>query len=255
MSALKQIGHANMTVVVGEIGWPTDGNKWANNSLASRFYNGFLPRLADNKGTPLHPNSIEVYLFGLLDEDTKSIVPGGFERHWGIFDYAGQPKFDTSLGGKEKSKTLVGAANVKYQPKKWCIVKPHESHNQQKLNESMKYACDHADCTAFADGGSCSDLADCEKTSYAMNSFFQVSNQSKASCDFGGLATQVDEDPSTSHCKFNIQIKHQLDSSSDSESPSPSPSWSLCSSSHFTVSSSVALISLALMVTSSLFFF
>ncbi|KAI3826352.1 hypothetical protein L1987_00399 [Smallanthus sonchifolius] len=248
VSALKQIGHGNMTIAIGEIGWPTDGNKWANGSLASRFYNGFLPRIAANKGTPLYPRYIEVYLFGLLDEDAKSILPGDFERHWGIFDYAGQPKFNMSLGGKD-NKTLVGAKNVKFQPKKWCILKPHETHDEKQLNESMVYACDRADCTAFADGGSCSWLAHCEKTSYALNSFFQVSNQSKASCDFGGLATEVDEDPSKDQCKFNIQIMAYGQSGSDSESPSS------FSSSHFTVVPPLALISLSLSAMTSLFFF
>lgn len=253
VSALKQIGHGNMTIVVGEIGWPTDGNKWANNSLASRFYNGFLPRIAANKGTPLHPDYIEVYLFGLLDEDAKSILPGDFERHWGIFNYAGQPKFKASLGGKDKNKTLVGAKHVKYQSKKWCVLKPNASHDKKKLNESMTYACDRADCSAFADGGSCSGLDDADKTSYALNSFFQVANQSKSSCDFGGLATQVDKDPSKDHCKFNIQIKPyeppESDSDTDSDSDSPSATPSLFSSSHFIGAPSVGLMVVFLLFT------
>ncbi|KAJ0810750.1 putative glucan endo-1,3-beta-D-glucosidase [Helianthus annuus] len=68
-----------MTVVIGDTGWPTDGNKWVNVSLASKFYNGFLPRVTNNKGTPLYPGYIEVYLFRLVDEDAKSIVPENFE--------------------------------------------------------------------------------------------------------------------------------------------------------------------------------
>lgn len=237
VSALKQIGHGNMTIIVGEIGWPTDGNKWANNSLASRFYNGFLSQMAENKGTPLRPGYIEVYIFGLLDEDAKSTLPGDFERHWGIFDYAGQPKFKTILlAEKDENKTLIGAKNVKYQSKKWCVIKPHESHDKKRLTESMVYACDRADCSAFADGGSCSGLHDADKASYAINSFFQVANQCKASCDFGGLATQVDEDPSMDHCQFNIQIKPY----------EPSSSW--FSSSHFTGAPSATLMVLALLV-------
>nr|XP_043612355.1 glucan endo-1,3-beta-glucosidase 8-like [Erigeron canadensis] len=252
VSALKQIGHENMPIVVGEIGWPTDGNKWANTSLASRFYNGLLPRLAGNNGTHLRPGHIEVYLFGLLDEDKKSILPGDFERHWGIFDYAGQPKFETSLAGKDNNKTLVGAKNVGYQSTKWCILKEHESHDKKKLNESMTYACDRADCSAFADGGSCSGLHDADKTSYAINTFFQVANQSKASCDFGGIATEVQKDPSTGHCKFNIQIK-PYDHHEDSES-SPSPSPPRSSSSHFT-SPRPAMVVLVILIMASLTFF
>lgn len=87
VSALKAAGHGDMTVLVGEVGWPTDGDKNANVGNAYRFYNGLLPRLASNRGTPLRPGNIEVYLFSLIDEDAKSIAPGSFERHWGIFRY------------------------------------------------------------------------------------------------------------------------------------------------------------------------
>lgn len=44
-----------------------------------------MKRLAEEEGTPLRPERLEVYLFGFLDEDMKSIMPGPFERHWGIF--------------------------------------------------------------------------------------------------------------------------------------------------------------------------
>ncbi|KAL8204805.1 hypothetical protein R6Q57_010428 [Mikania cordata] len=155
--ALKQIGHENMTIVVGEIGWP----------------------LMETSG----PTALL-----LQDEDSKSMLSGGFERHWGVFDYAGQPKFKTNLARNE-NKTLVGAKNVKYKSKRWCILKTNEFHDKQKQNESMIYACDRADCSALVDGGSCNVLSDCEKASYAFNSFFQMSNQSNASCDFGRLAT------------------------------------------------------------------
>ncbi|MCL7037914.1 hypothetical protein MKW94_026345, partial [Papaver nudicaule] len=41
---------------------------------------------------PRRPRFIEVYLFGLVDEDAKSIAPGDFELHWGLFSYDGQQK-------------------------------------------------------------------------------------------------------------------------------------------------------------------
>ncbi|KAK8494938.1 hypothetical protein V6N13_136004 [Hibiscus sabdariffa] len=87
VSALKAVGHGDMPIIIGEVGWPTDGNKNANMANARRFYNGLLPRLATNTGTPLRLGYIEVYLFGLIDEDAKSIAQGDFERHWGIFQY------------------------------------------------------------------------------------------------------------------------------------------------------------------------
>ncbi|KAE8729097.1 Glucan endo-1,3-beta-glucosidase 8 [Hibiscus syriacus] len=85
VSALRAIGHGDMTIIVREVGWPTDGDKNANIANAQRFYNGLMPRLAANSGTPLRPGYLQVYLFGLLDEDVKSIAPGNLERHWGIY--------------------------------------------------------------------------------------------------------------------------------------------------------------------------
>ncbi|KAJ8448573.1 hypothetical protein Cgig2_012217 [Carnegiea gigantea] len=86
MSSLKAVGHGDMNIIIGEVGWPTDGDINANVKNAVRFYNGLLPRLANKTGTPLRPGAdIEMYLFALLDEDAKSIAPGNFERHWGIF--------------------------------------------------------------------------------------------------------------------------------------------------------------------------
>nr|CAD1819752.1 unnamed protein product [Ananas comosus var. bracteatus] len=76
VSALKSVGLENLPIMVGEVGWPTDGDKHAKASYAQRFYNGLLKRLAANQGTPLRPNQyIEVYLFGLIDEDAKSVAP------------------------------------------------------------------------------------------------------------------------------------------------------------------------------------
>jgi hypothetical protein len=76
VAALKAVGHGDMPVIVGEVGWPTDGDKHAKASYAQRFYAGLLKRLAANAGTPARPNQyIEVYMFGLLDEDAKSVAP------------------------------------------------------------------------------------------------------------------------------------------------------------------------------------
>ncbi|GAA0143202.1 glucosidase [Lithospermum erythrorhizon] len=113
LSSLKAMGYGDMPIFVGEVGWPTDGDKNGNIGYAQRFYNGLLPKLAQNKGTPLRPGYIEVYLFGLINEDGKSIAPGNFERHWGIFRYDGQPKFPMDLSGQNQpNKWLVGAQDV-----------------------------------------------------------------------------------------------------------------------------------------------
>ncbi|CAA3019212.1 glucan endo-1,3-beta-glucosidase 8-like, partial [Olea europaea subsp. europaea] len=147
-ASLKAVGYGNMTIIVGEVGWPTDGDRNANVNFALRFYRGLLPRLAANKGTPVRPGYIEVYLFGLIDEDAKSIAPGNFERHWGIFRYDGQPKFPMDLSGQLQDQYLVGAQNVQYLPQKWCVLRP-DAKDISKLAENINYACTFSDCTAL----------------------------------------------------------------------------------------------------------
>ncbi|KAL3533382.1 hypothetical protein ACH5RR_006903 [Cinchona calisaya] len=205
VSALKGMGYGNMTILVGEVGWPTEGDINANVNFANRFYRGLLPRLAANKGTPLRPGYIEVYLFGLLDEDLKSVAPGNFERHWGIFRYDGQPKFPMDLSGQLQDKYLVGAQNVQYLPKKWCMFNPNAT-NLSKLAENINYACTFADCTALGYGSSCNGLDANGNASYAFNMYFQVQNQGDLTCNFQGLAMVTDQNISQANCNFTIQI-------------------------------------------------
>ncbi|KDP39719.1 hypothetical protein JCGZ_02739 [Jatropha curcas] len=205
VSALKAVGFGDMTVIVGEVGWPTDGDKSATVDYAYRFYNGLLPRLASNRGTPLRPGFIEVYLFGLLDEDAKSIAPGNFERHWGIFKYDGQPKFALDLSGQGQNKLLIGAQNVQYLPSKWCTFNPN-AQDLSKLADNIDYACTFSDCTALGYGSSCNGLDANGNASYAFNMYFQVQNQDPMACDFQGLATVTNVNISQGKCNFIIQI-------------------------------------------------
>ncbi|MCE3216682.1 hypothetical protein HAX54_007517 [Datura stramonium] len=205
VSALKAAGVGNMTILVGEVGWPTDGDKNANVNLAYRFYKGLLPRLAANTGTPLRPGYIEVYLFGLIDEDGKSIAPGNFERHWGIFRYDGQPKFAMDLTGQGQDKFLVGAQNVEYLSKKWCMFNPN-AKDLSKLADNINYACTFSDCTALGYGSSCNGLDANGNASYAFNMYYQVQNQGDFSCNFQGLAMVTDQNISQANCNFTIQI-------------------------------------------------
>ncbi|XP_059290293.1 glucan endo-1,3-beta-glucosidase 8-like [Lycium ferocissimum] len=205
VSALKAAGVGNMTILVGEVGWPTDGDKNANVNLAYRFYKGLLTRLAANTGTPLRPGYIEVYLFGLIDEDGKSTAPGNFERHWGIFRYDGQPKFAMDLTGQGQDKFLVGAQNVEYLSKKWCMLNPN-AKDLSKLADNINYACTFSDCTALGYGSSCNGLDANGNASYAFNMYYQVQNQGDFSCGFQGLGMLTDQNISQANCNFTIQI-------------------------------------------------
>nr|CAD1827890.1 unnamed protein product [Ananas comosus var. bracteatus] len=110
--ALKKNGFANLPVIIGEIGWPTDGDVNANIQYAQRFNQGFMNHISTGQGTPMRPGPIDAYLFSLIDEDEKSIQPGNFERHWGIFTYDGLPKYQLNLAGTTaNSRGLVRAKN------------------------------------------------------------------------------------------------------------------------------------------------
>ncbi|KAM2890149.1 hypothetical protein COP2_008610 [Malus domestica] len=205
VSSLKAVGFGNMPIVVGEVGWPTDGDKNANVGNAFRFYNGLLTRLGTNKGTPLRTGYIEVYLFGLIDEDAKSIAPGSFERHWGIFSYDGQPKFPVDLSGQGQNKLLVPAKNVLYLSKKWCMFNPN-AKDVSNLADKINYACTYADCTALEYGSSCNNLDANGNASYAFNMYYQVQDQDDQSCSFQGLATLTTQNISQGNCNFIIQM-------------------------------------------------
>ncbi|KAI4325547.1 hypothetical protein MLD38_030932 [Melastoma candidum] len=218
VSALKTVGHGDMTIIVGEVGWPTDGDKNANIGNAYRFYNGLLPKLAANVGTPLRPGNIEVYLFSLIDEDAKSVAPGNFERHWGIFRYDGQPKFALDLSGKGQNKLLIGAQDVKYLPSQWCLFNPN-AQNLTTLGDNINYACTFSDCTALGYGSSCNRLSTSDNASYAFNMYYQVQNHNPLSCNFQGLAMLSTKNLSQGTCSFIIQI---------ASSSSPVPSLVAC---------------------------
>ncbi|KAF9591277.1 hypothetical protein IFM89_003228 [Coptis chinensis] len=241
--ALETVGVKDMPIFIGEVGWPTDGDRNANKQLAEKFYSGLLKKLGSNQGTPYRPKQyIEVYLFGLLDEDAKSVDPGNFERHWGIFTSDGQPKYPLDLSGKGKNKTLVGAKNVTFLPKKWCVLKPTAT-NTSAILQNSKYACNFADCTPLGLGCSCGQLDAKGNASYAFNIYYQAQAQKDGSCGFDNLAMVTTKDPSQGNCTFPIMLapptpspapapaptsSHGPSSSSeadDAESPKPSSSY------------------------------
>ncbi|XP_057721619.1 glucan endo-1,3-beta-glucosidase 5 [Arachis stenosperma] len=204
--ALQKNGFGNLPIIVGEIGWPTDGDRNANLQYAQRFNQGFTSRYLGGKGTPMRPGPIDAYLFSLIDEDSKSIQPGNFERHWGLFYYDGKPKYQLSLGPTSPN-GLIAASGVAYLPKKWCIMKPSANLNSDQVAPSVSYACQNADCTSLGYGTSCGNLDVQGNISYAFNSYFQVNDQMDSACKFPGLSVVTERDPSVGDCKFKIMIQ------------------------------------------------
>uniref|UniRef100_A0ACD5WVB5 Uncharacterized protein n=1 Tax=Avena sativa TaxID=4498 RepID=A0ACD5WVB5_AVESA len=203
IAALEKHGLGNITVVVGEIGWPTDGDANANVASAQRFNQGLFDRIVAGKGTPRRPQMPDVYVFALLDEDNKSVDPGNFERHWGVFNYDGSPKYSLTLAN---GKGIVPAKGVKYLSKQWCVLRPDASPTDPAIVGALGYACQYADCTSLSPGSSCGSLDVRGNISYAFNQFFQSVNQQKGSCSFNNLAVITTTDPSQGTCRFRIEI-------------------------------------------------
>ncbi|XP_077234667.1 glucan endo-1,3-beta-glucosidase 5-like [Tasmannia lanceolata] len=217
--ALEKNNFSSLPVIVGEVGWPTDGNANANLQYARKFNQGLINRIIQGQGTPKRPTtSLDIYLFGLIDEDAKSIDPGNFERHWGIFNYDGTIKYSLDLGN---GRTLIPAKGVKYLERQWCVMSPEASTSDPNWAESINYACTYADCTSLGYGSSCNELDARSNASYAFNMFYQTTNQQKSMCEFSNLSVITRKDPSQESCRFEIMIDvsgHELSQSPPSQS-------------------------------------
>ncbi|XP_027085300.2 glucan endo-1,3-beta-glucosidase 5 isoform X2 [Coffea arabica] len=200
---VKNNGIGNLSIIVGEVGWPTDGDLHANIQYAQRFNQGFMSHMG--KGTPMRPGTVDAYLFSLIDEDAKSIKPGNFERHWGVFNYDGTPKYNLSLGSN--SVGLVAASNVQYLSRQWCVMSSNASLDDPQVAPSVSYACSHADCTSLGYGTSCGNLDTGGNISYAFNSYYQENNQLLSACQFPGLSVVTTTDPSQGVCVYKVMIR------------------------------------------------
>ncbi|CAN7005849.1 hypothetical protein IGI04_009611 [Brassica rapa subsp. trilocularis] len=209
VSALEKNGFdaEKVEIIVGEVGWPTDGDVNASPALAQRFNQGLLNRIVQGKGTPRRKTAPEVYVFSLVDEDAKSIDPGKFERHWGIFSYDGAVKYPLSLGN---GRQLVPAKGVRYQAREWCVLSPQAAAgngpNGATWTSSVEYACQLADCTSLGPGSSCAGLDSAANASYAFNMYFQKMDHRRGSCVFNNLGVVTKIDPSSGSCRFPIEI-------------------------------------------------
>lgn len=219
ISALEKNGFGSMPVIVGEAGWPTDGDSHANIQNAKRFNQGLLDRIVRGQGTPRRSTPPDIYIFSLLDEDAKSIDPGNFERHWGLFNYDGSIKYQLNIG---RGRQLVPAKGVKYLKRQWCVLSPNANPTDPNLQQGINYACSYADCTSLSPGSSCSGLDPSKNASYAFNMYYQTMDQRKGSCNFNNLSVITSIDPSQGSCRFEVMIdlgKHEKKASTPSSSP------------------------------------
>ncbi|XP_071715261.1 glucan endo-1,3-beta-glucosidase 8 [Rutidosis leptorrhynchoides] len=207
VASLTKAGYPEMKIIVGEIGWPTDGDINANIKNAKRFNQGVIKHVLSSKGTPIRNGPLHIYLFSLLDENKKSIAPGSFETHWGIFEYDGKPKYELDLRGEKGNKGLSPVMGVRYKSRRWCVLNPRVK-DLDGLAKEVDYACSLSDCTSLGFGSSCNHLSLRGNASYAFNMYYQLQNQNEWDCDFSGLAVLTGEDPSVAGCQFPVMIAY-----------------------------------------------
>jgi Glycosyl hydrolases family 17/X8 domain len=211
VSSLSKVGFGDMEIMVGSVGWPTDGALNATSANAQIFMQGLINHLKAKTGSPLRPKRppTETYLFTLLDEDQLYIAAGNYERHYGIFTFDGQAKYNVDLG--QGSRPLKNVHEVNYLNQKWCVV--NNNKDLSNITANVAQACSNADCSSLSPGGSCAGIGWPGNASYAFNNYFQANGQSQESCDFNGLGLITTVDPSVGECRFMIGL-HTSDSSS-----------------------------------------
>lgn len=207
ITALEKNGFSNMKVIVGQLGWPTDGIDGASIDNAERFYKGFLNFHYSGKGTPRRPGPIDTYLYNFADENRIPIKQGAFVRHWGIYRFDGEPKFNVDFTGKGRKIKMISVKGITHMPKRWCVYN-NGTNDLEKLKKLFHYACTRSDCTSLAPGGSCGNLGFPHNISYAFNMLFQMKSQkvSDEACQYDGLGVIIPDDPSTATCRFPVEI-------------------------------------------------
>ncbi|CAK9140486.1 unnamed protein product [Ilex paraguariensis] len=212
VSALTKNGFPEMKIIVGEVGWPTDGSKEATIANAERFFKGFLKRMASEKGTPLRPEPLEAYLYNLQDENRVKIARSGYQRHWGIYKFDGTPKFKIDFTGQGRDIYPNPVKGVVVMPLRWCVFN-NDVRDMTMVQRNFNLACNLSDCSSLASGGSCSDLDFNHQVSYAFNMYYQIKTQ-KANdfvCQFDGLGKIVTENPRKGKCEFPVEILMSLE--------------------------------------------
>lgn len=86
--ALGAIGYGDLNITIGECGWPTGplSNAIASLDNAKTFNKNLVAHCKSGTGTPRVPGKITCFIFEMYDEDNKSVAPGEFEKHWGVYE-------------------------------------------------------------------------------------------------------------------------------------------------------------------------
>ncbi|XP_022158835.1 glucan endo-1,3-beta-D-glucosidase-like isoform X2 [Momordica charantia] len=222
-AAMSKLQYDDITVLVSETGWPSDGDdqEVGSNVENAAAYNGNLVRrVLIGAGTPLRPAvPLHVILFALFNENKK---PGPTsERNYGLFYPNGQRVYEIALNEDQLKNGPKPALNISTDPvpppappvdgetppasgpPSWCVA--IAGVKADKLKSGLEYACGvgGADCGPIQPGSTCFNPNTIEAhASYAFNSYYQKKGRVAGSCDFDGAAVVVNQPPKYGDCDF-----------------------------------------------------
>lgn len=221
-AAMSAIQYNDVKMVVTETGWPSLGDEdeiGAGEANAASYNGNLVKRVLTGNGTPLRPQEpLNVYLFALFTENEK---PGPTsERNYGLFypnekrvydvpftleqlgngqsmpvNKSNSPAPSVQSGGDVSTTSSVGQT--------WCVA--NGNAGAEKLQAGLDYACGEggADCRPIQTGSTCYNPNTVEAhASYAFNSYYQKKARGAGTCDFGGAAYVVTQQPRFGNCKF-----------------------------------------------------
>jgi exo-beta-1,3-glucanase (GH17 family) len=98
-AAIARLGFHNISVAVGETGWPSQGDRYEPGvglRNAQIFNSHIVKRCLSRSGTPLKPHvPVDTYIFALFNENLK---PGAAsEKHYGLFNPDMTPVYDCGI--------------------------------------------------------------------------------------------------------------------------------------------------------------
>lgn len=74
-AAMARLGYTNVSVSVGETGWPSAGDPTeigVSVANAQQYNGNLIKHITSNAGTPMKPNvSVDAYIFALYNENLK----------------------------------------------------------------------------------------------------------------------------------------------------------------------------------------
>ncbi|CAN8252178.1 unnamed protein product [Cochlearia groenlandica] len=212
-SAMDRIGFSDVEIVVGEIGWPSEGEKdqiGVDVDTAAEFNKKLVARVNSGVGTPLMPNrTFETYIFALFNENLK---PGPTsERSFGLFRSDLTPIYD--IGILRPTVSTSNPENITESPpevesseKRWCVAKA--GAETVALQRNIDYVCGLGlNCRPIIESGPCF-LPNTVKAhaTWAMNLFYQTMGRHEFNCDFDKTGEITMIDPSYEKCEYQSTV-------------------------------------------------